>query len=159
MTEGVIGVLAARGDLKREFRIPVTIVRPTDNNPLKFAARPEQALEQLLRGSDDAYLAAEESIREAFGDVAAHQRALLAGMRAGYEATLRYFDPERLNAQWASVARQTTVLGIGGRPRQWELFRQLYEDLRHERDRSFHRLFGEEFGRAYWEQMRRLGRS
>ena len=44
----------ARAAVKREFRILATMVRPADNNPIKFSANTEAALLALLTGRQPA---------------------------------------------------------------------------------------------------------
>src|SRR5690606_26240470 len=43
VVDGVMEVLRARAEIKNTFRLPVTIIQRSENNPLKFAATPDEA--------------------------------------------------------------------------------------------------------------------
>jgi type VI secretion system protein ImpI len=48
------------------------------------------------------------------------------------------------------------MLNIGGRARYWEMYRAQFEDILKDRDAQFQVLFGEEFARAYHDQLHKL---
>src|SRR5690606_26507747 len=49
VVDGVMEVLRARAEIKNTFRLPVTIIQRSENNPLKFAATPDEAMRRLLQ--------------------------------------------------------------------------------------------------------------
>ncbi len=155
VTEGVMEVLRARSEIKNSFRLPVTVIQRSENNPLKFAATAEDALQRIEAGQGGAFLAGAAAFEDAFDDIRGHQMAMLAGMRAGYEAVLRHFDPDRLEQD---VDRNGRRLGFSGRGRYWERYREQFEGLLRDPDECFRRLFGEEFARAYESQLARCRR-
>jgi type VI secretion system FHA domain protein len=153
VVSGVMDVMRSRQHVKDEFRVPITRVRPVENNPLKFSANVDDALHNLLVKRNPAYLAPVEAFEDAFADLRHHQIAMLAGMRAAFESMLAEFDPDRLQE---AFDRQLNKGLVPAKLRYWDLFREMRLDMVKDPDASFRRLFGEEFARAYEDQLREL---
>jgi type VI secretion system protein ImpI len=156
VVEGTRQVLQARKEIRREFRTPSTELAQTDNNPLKFSADAADALHKLLVQRSPAYLDTVSAFSDAFDDIRAHQLAMLESLRTAFEHMLRQFDPQTLEKQLAGQAAQGGVLGLGGRPKLWEAYVARFRDWQSDRDEAFRRLFGEEFGKAYEQNLARL---
>ena len=154
--EGLMEVLRARGEIRNEFRLPQTTFKPRDNNPLKLAVNAEDAIHNLLVKRNPAYLGTTAAFDDAFKDVRHHQLALLAGMRAAYEFMLQRFNPQALKAQFDSKPGRKGGLGFGGQGRYWDAFEEYYRDVTADPSDCFRRLFGDQFARAYEEQIQRL---
>jgi type VI secretion system protein ImpI len=154
---GLMDVLRARERIKDEFRMRVTTFKAADNNPLKFSANVEDALHNLLVKRNAAYLGPVEAFEDAFSDVRHHQMAMLAGVRVAYEAMLAEFDPERLQTEFDRGGKKGLLgaLGPSGR-RHWDLYCELFRDRVRDADSCFRELFGDEFAKAYEEQLARL---
>src|SRR5215472_3469302 len=82
VVQGMIEVLQSRADVKNNFRMPMTSIRPVENNPLKFSLNAEDALHNLFVKHNPGYLGPRESFEEGFQDLAFHQMAMVAGIRA-----------------------------------------------------------------------------
>jgi type VI secretion system FHA domain protein len=156
VVSGLIDVLQSRQRIKEEFRLAQTIVRPADNNPLKVSANVKDALHNLLVKRNAAYLGPVESFADAFDDLRDHQLAMLAGMRVAFEAMLAEFDPDQLQESFDRDLAKVTLPLVPAKLRYWELYRQRRADIMRDPEAAFQHLFGEEFGRAYEEQFRRL---
>jgi len=143
-------VLRARAELKNSLRLPVTLIQRTENNPLKFAATVDEAVARLLAPAGAGYLTGAAAIEEAMEDIGRHQLALLAGMRAAFEHVFAQFDPARFEAD---TAGHSALAAWGNRP--WRRYAQHYRELLGDPDERFRRLFGEEFARAYEQQLAR----
>jgi type VI secretion system protein ImpI len=159
VVEGTMQVLQARNQIRKEFRMATTQVAQKNNNPLKFSADVADALHKLLIQRSPAYLDTVNSFTDAFDDIRVHQLAMLASLRVAFDYMLSQFDPEILQAQFARQAGRGSVLGIGGKPKPWEAYTARFGELAADRDFAFRRLFGEEFGKAYeqnLEQQKRL---
>jgi len=154
--EGLMEVLRARGEIRNEFRLPQTTFKPRDNNPLKLAVNAEDAIHNLLVKRNPAYLGTTAAFDDAFKDVRHHQLALLAGMRAAYEFMLQRFNPQALKTQFDSKPGRKGGLGFGGQGRYWDAFEEYYRDVTADPSDCFRRLFGDQFARAYEEQIQRL---
>ena len=153
--EGLMEVLRARSEIRNEFRLPQTTFKTRDNNPLKMAVNAEDAIHNLLLKRNPAYLGTTAAFDDAFKDVRHHQLAMLAGMRAAFEFMLQRFDPRSLKAQFdAKPGRRS--LGFGGQGRYWESFEEYYKEATADADDCFRRMFGDQFARAYEEQIQRL---
>ena len=151
--DGVREVLRARAELKDHFHLKITNYARRENNPIKFSANAEDALHNLLVKRSPAYLEPVAAFEGAFEDLRIHQMAMLAGLRAGYEAMLAAFDPDTLEQKFEH-ARRGGLLGGAARQRHWELYRDAFQDLLDDRDAAFRKLFGKAFSDAYEEQAR-----
>ena len=149
VVDGVMDVLRARAEIKNTFRLPVTVIQRSENNPLKFALGTNEAMAKILAPPDPAFLTGSAAFEDAFDDIRCHQMAMLAGVRAGFDALLRHFDPERFE-------REGDGGRFGGKGRHWERYSDHYQSLVADADGCFRRLFGDEFARAYEEQLARL---
>ncbi len=156
VVSGMMDVLRSRQQVKDEFRMRMTQFRPTDNNPLKFSANADDALHNLLVKRNPAYLGPVEAFEDAFEDLRNHQLATLAGMRVAFESMLAEFDPDRLEKDFNRQLKRVPLLRAIARLRYWDLYRDRREEIVKDPETSFKRLFGEQFGRAYEEQLNRL---
>jgi type VI secretion system FHA domain protein len=150
---GVIDVLQARQRLKDEFRMRVTSFKAAQNNPLKFSANVDDALYNLLVKRNAAFLGSVDAFEDAFDDIRNHQMAMLAGVRVAFEAVLAQFHPDRLQEEFDRHSRGSLV---PGKLRYWEQYRERFNDMVSDADASFRELFGEQFAKAYEEQLERL---
>jgi len=153
---GVMDVLRARERIKDEFRMRMTTFKAADNNPLKFSANVEDALHNLLVKRNAAYLGPVEAFEDAFQDVRNHQMAMLAGVRVAYEAMLGEFEPGRLQEKFDRQVKSGSFLSGPAKSKYWELYSNKFHDMVKDADSSFRHLFGDEFAKAYEEQLARL---
>ncbi len=153
---GVMDVLQARQRIKEEFRMRTTTFKPKENNPLKFSANVDDALHNLLVKRNPAYFEPVRAFEDAFDDVRNHQMAMLAGVRAAFEAMLAEFDPDRLQEEFDRQPRKGALISMPARMRYWEMYREKVHGIVKDADTSFRELFGDEFARAYEEQLERL---
>jgi type VI secretion system FHA domain protein len=153
VVSGVMDVLQARQRIKDEFRMRITTFKPRQNNPLKFSANVEDALHNLLVKRNPAYLGPVDAFEDAFDDIRNHQMAMLAGMRVAFDAMLAEFNPDRLQTEFDRLGKGSLV---PGKLRYWDLYRDKFSDMVSDADTSFRELFGQEFAKAYEEQLERL---
>lgn len=156
VVEGMIAVLKSRAEVKNSFRMPMTSIKPVENNPLKFSMNVDDALYNLFVKRNPGYLGAYEAFREGFQDIEFHQDAVLAGIRAAFNAMLAKFHPDHLEELYERKLRRTAMLGLGSRMKYWELYRAQFEEIDRDREAHFQLLFGEEFARAYNERLQKL---
>jgi type VI secretion system protein ImpI len=156
VVQGLIEVLRARSEIKSQFRMPLTQVKVSENNPLKFAANAESALNTLFGKQNPAYLRPREAFDDAFNDVRFHQLAMLAGVRAGFDNLMQRFEPEVLQESFDKLAKRGL---FGGGAKYWEMYGERYREMVADSDETFRRLFGEEFARAYEQQLAVLKRT
>jgi type VI secretion system FHA domain protein len=153
VVSGTMDLLRVREGVKDEFRMKMTTFKASDNNPLKFSANVEDALHNLLVKRNAAYLPPVEAFRDAFQDARNHQVAMFEGLRAAFAAMLHDFDPQVLEEQFEKQSRGSL---LSGRRKYWDLYGEWYAILGQDADSAFRSLFGEEFAKAYEQQMQRL---
>lgn len=156
---GVLDVLRARQEVKGEFRIKPTIIQSRRNNPLKHSSDTEDALHNLLLKRGPGYLGPVEAFEDAFRDLRNHQIAMLAGVREAFEAMFRQFDPDRLQKEFdrhTPRVKKGPLAALQAKPDYWEFYRDWVQRLSNDADGTFRNLFGQEFARAYEEQLDRL---
>jgi predicted component of type VI protein secretion system len=163
VTEGLMNVLQSRATVKSQFRMPMTYVRPVENNPLKVAAGMQDALRALFMTRNPGYLAPTEAFREGLADISHHELAMLAGVRAAYQAMLASLHPDKLETQFARRLRRTSfipwdmaLVRFVNRLRFWGMYRAQFEDFESDPESHFQLLFGEAFAQAYEEQLQAL---
>jgi type VI secretion system protein ImpI len=156
VVDGVMDVLRARAEIKNTFRLPVTVIQRSENNPLKFAPNPDDALQKIMAPSNGAFMSGTAAFEDAFDDIRCHQMAMLAGVRAAFESLLAHFNPDRFEQDVDGGAKRSAFRDFAGKGKYWDKYRDNFEGLARDPDDCFRRLFGDEFARAYEEQLSRL---
>ncbi|MCO8171391.1 type VI secretion system-associated FHA domain protein TagH [Pseudomonas sp. 21LCFQ02] len=159
MVEGLIDVLRARTSLKGEFRMHQTMIRPVENNPLKFAPNADEALLLLLRHGNQAFMDPEQAVNDSFDDLRAHQLAVMAGVEAAIKHLLKRFEPAELEARMGKPGGLSNLFSGSRQAQYWQQFTALYQRISQEAEDDFQDLFGREFSRAYEAHSERLRRS
>ncbi|MBY8969801.1 MULTISPECIES: type VI secretion system-associated FHA domain protein TagH [Pseudomonas] len=158
MVEGLIDVLRARASLKGEFRMQQTMIRPAENNPLKFAPNADEALLLLLRHGNQAFMAPDIAVRDSFDDLRAHQLAVMAGVEAAIKHLLARFEPAQLEERMGKPGGLSSIFNGSRQAQYWQQFTELYSNISREAQEDFQDLFGREFSRAYEEHSARQRR-
>ena len=158
MVEGLIDVLRARASLKGEFRMQQTMIRPAENNPLKFAPNADEALLLLLRHGNQAFMAPDVAVRDSFDDLRAHQLAVMAGVEAAIKHLLMRFEPAQLEERMGKPGGLSSIFNGSRQAQYWQQFTELYSNISREAQEDFQDLFGREFSRAYEEYSARQRR-
>jgi len=154
---GLLKALVARALTKGELRLDMTMLAPTENNPLKFSPNAHEALTHLLAPRPGAgYLPPLNALREAYQDLEAHNLAVMAGMRAALLGVLERFDPQKLEQRLTSRHVLDKLLPLNRKARMWDLVAEQHADLVREAQDEFDRMFGRAFRDAYHEQVEKL---
>ena len=144
---GLMTILKGRSELKAQIRVPVTVLRPTENNPFKFSAGVDEALKLLLTENPSGFVDAVEAVREGYRDVMHHQLAITAGVQASLMNVLKRFDPRQFEKKY-----QEGIV-IQKRAKCWDSYSQAYREIVKEALENF---FGEAFALAYEDQLLKL---
>ena len=155
MITGLMQVLGSRSAIKNEFRMNVTTIQPVENNPLKFSANVDDALENMFIKQSKAYKKPLDAVEEGFQGVAEHQVAILAGIREAFKLLIQRFDPLTLEEKFSRQAKGGLLPG-SQKARNWEAYVDYYQELIGDIDNSFQFLFGGSFVRAYEDQLQKL---
>ena len=153
--QGLMQALSFRKKIKEEFRINVTTIQPVENNPLKFSANIEDALENMFIKENKAYMKPLDAVREGFQGISEHQIAVLAGIQAAFRGMIERLDPELLEKRFEKY-RKAGVIKVGQKGKNWDSYKEFHQDLVNNMDNSFQYLFGHDFMRAYEDQLQRL---
>ena len=156
--EGTVQLMAMRQATRQELQAQVTVIRPQNNNPLKFSPDGQSAMEQLLQPAVRGFLPGPAAMTDAMNDLLGHAIGTMAGMRAALEGVLKRFGPQELEAKLADKSVLDSVLPMNRKAKLWELYLQHYESIRDEAQEDFHTLFGRAFLAAYEQQLERLRR-
>lgn len=154
---GLADLLQARTRMKDALRLPHTIIRPAQNNPLKFSPNVGEALKYLLGQRAETYLPPQEAVRSAFLDVKNHQQALFKAMVHALRDFTERFDPEELRSRFDRGLKRSPLLATANRFKYWELYEESYGALtQHEEGSPLPQLVTEELTRAYEQELEML---
>lgn len=156
VVQGVMEVLQSRAEIKSQLRMSMTLMKPAENNPLKFSPNVEAALHTLLVERNRGYLPTVRAFQEALIDIRHHQIAVLQGIRSAFLAMLEQFNPVRLEQEFERHGAKRGLLNVGSKSRFRDAYIEEYERITRDPDDSFKRLFGEYFAQAYEDQMDEL---
>jgi predicted component of type VI protein secretion system len=152
---GLLDLLMARANAKREVRADATvIVANSDNNPLKFSPNLDAALAHMFMSRGQGFMTPQRSLADSRASLRSHQEGFVAGMQAALGAVLDRFDPAKLEERLLERAGGSSLLSMNHKAKLWNLYEELYGEISREAETDFHFLFGEEFMRAYREKTR-----
>ncbi len=152
---GLMQTLASRNNVKNTFRMNMTTIQPVENNPLKFSANVDDALENMFLKDGNSYKKPVETIQESFESIADHQVAILAGIRSAFKSIVNRFEPATLETRFEKQNKRG-LIPRNEKARNWEAYNDYYDELFRDIDSSFQYLFGDEFSQAYEEQLQLL---
>ncbi|KGJ94813.1 type VI secretion system-associated FHA domain protein TagH [Colwellia psychrerythraea] len=153
--QGMMRVLKFRKKIKEEFRINVTTIQSVENNPLKFSANIDDAMENMFIKENNAYKSPVDAVKEGFQGIAEHQVAVIAGMQAAFRGMIERFDPNNLESRFEKY-KSSSLLSLGQKSKRWAAYKEYHQGLTENLDDSFQHLFGYDFVQAYEDQMQRL---
>src|SRR3984957_17351535 len=91
-------MVASRAESKTLMRSSSrTMIRAVENNPLKFASSPPEALAIMFGPPTRNYLDARTTIERSFGDLKTHQILTFSAMQAALDALFEDLAPERID--------------------------------------------------------------
>ncbi len=140
--------LHLRSEQKQVLRIPTTTIQPQSNNPLKFSASVEEALNNLLFRDSPEYLPPVEAVRETFADIKQHQQHVLAAVREAIASYVAKLDPDELENR-VSNGKPRSLIHAANKLKYWDLFKDLYAVMTSHQPGQFPPQFLEELTRAY----------
>ncbi|TQV76415.1 type VI secretion system-associated FHA domain protein TagH [Aliikangiella marina] len=155
VVEGMMQTLASRNNIKNTFRMNMTTIQPVENNPLKFSANVDDALENMFLREGNSYKKPLESAQESFESIADHQVAILAGIRSAFKSIVERFEPAVLEARFEKQQKRS-LIPLNEKAKYWDAYSEYYAELFEDLDKSFQYVFGDEFSMAYEEQLQKL---
>jgi type VI secretion system protein ImpI len=98
VAENLGQMLASRAESKTLMRSSSrTMIRAVENNPLKFAGSPAEALGIMFGPRTRNYLDARATIERSFGDLKTHQILTFSAMQGALDALFEDLAPERID--------------------------------------------------------------
>jgi type VI secretion system protein ImpI len=98
VAENLGQMLASRAESKTLMRSSSrTMIRAVENNPLKFAGSPSEALGIMFGPRTRNYLDARATIERSFGDLKTHQILTFSAMQGALDALFEDLAPERID--------------------------------------------------------------
>lgn len=143
LIDGVMTILKGRSVMKAEFRVPMTVLQRTGNNPLKFSKDAEEAIKIMLTKQLPGFVDPTDAVQEGIDNIKNHQMAIIEGVTASLKNVIQKFDPK-------IIAQQHQSGMVLKNAKRWEAYCKAYDKMAHDAIENF---FGEEFSRAYEYQM------
>lgn len=141
---GLVAVLSARKTMKDEFRVDQTRLAPNENNPFKFFASGDEALQRVIVDSTPGFLPLDFAVKQCFSDIQAHEVAIASAMQNGIRNLLVKIAP-------ATVESRAEPGLLGRRPdkgKLWDQYGELHAELVGDLDRTIRDVVSDEFARA-----------
>lgn len=149
---GLMETLKGRADLKTQLRLSQTGIQPAENNPLKFSASVDEAVQKLLDPHGNRYLGPIEAIRESFTDLRSHQAALVGAIQSGMNGFMDRIEPSELQDRFDRGLKRGPLLGAANKMKYWDLYTEFYQALNQRNDQGLPAVFAEELSRSYAEK-------
>lgn len=156
--DGLLHALRARAKVKSQLDLDQTGLQPEENNPLKFAPDVDQALDALLFYRGIEYLPAMDAVEEAYVDIRAHERALVAAMKTAFDEQLASFDPKRLEKLFDSGLRRGALKGLRNPAKYWDLYQEHYDTVSKRAEMTFDEITARVFAETYAAEIRRIAK-
>ena len=137
-------VQIGRSAIKREFRIQATRFRFGDNNPIKFSADTDAALQAILGGKR----APDKVVGEILDGIRTHELAMIAAMQDAVRVLLDTLSPDHVRAA-AEEHGRASVLPLQRRARAFEQYELLHAKTVRAMADDFDSVFGKTFALAY----------
>lgn len=152
---GLFELIALRATVRDELKVDGrTMVASQLNNPLKHTESYEDALRCIVTtgAHSKMFLPPLDAMNESFGDLRAHEMAMIAGMRAALAGLLQRFAPDNLERRLKKGSAFSLPIPGAAKSRLWDAFVAMHEELYREAHDDFDKLFGKEFVKAYLAQ-------
>jgi type VI secretion system FHA domain protein len=157
VVSGLRRIMITRTAIKGEFRIDRTMLRPSGNNPLKFSADDEDALQALLGIWRHGEMPAERALSEAMRDMQVHELAVSAAMQQATRDLLAALAPAGLERDLpADILDKLPGAGARRKARAWGAYVTLHARTVQALADDFDSVFGKSFVRAYERAMAEL---
>jgi len=156
VTGGTMELLRLRAEAKSSLHADMTMLDARAINPLKAAWDVDVALQHLFAPQRPDIQPPLKAIAEAYDDLRAHDRDLVASIRAALRGLLARFDPAALANRPGADSMIDSILPANKKARQWDSFVDIYADVCVGAEQDFWSVFESELRRAYQAQERTL---
>ena len=130
-----------------------THLHPVEDNPIRLAQSPEQAILDLLLVQSPVHLNAPSAIEESLMQIELHEKASRIAADEALEAVLLGLSPQNLAKRFARYKGHAPRVG-NLNSWHWEMYEHYYSEMRSDRQRGLTRMFWEVFRQVYDREMR-----
>ena len=152
---GTHNLLASRSMVKRTVQADVTVVVKRNNNPLKFLQDSDTIILQMLRKKMPGFMEPVEAMQEAYGDLYAHQKAMLAGFSAGVRDAMDRFHPRHISDQMPKAIGMDKWFPSRHKAQMWDAYGLRFRQIRKEGILHDQPPMGNAFLNAYEKEIAR----
>jgi type VI secretion system FHA domain protein len=149
VTAGTMELLRLRAEAKSSLHADMTMLDARAINPLKAAWDAEVALQHLFAPQRPDIQPPLKAITEAYDDLRAHDRDLVASIRAALRGLLARFDPDELASRLGGDSMIDSLLPANKKARRWDSFVDVYADVCVEAEQDFWSVFENELKKSY----------
>lgn len=153
IVSGLRAVLIARASIKGEFRIEQTMIRAKGNNPLKFSADDDDALNAFFGTGRRTSMGPAEAVSEALRDITLHELAVVSAMQAATREVLKWLSPEE-----AMSSASGGLLPMQKKANAFDVYADTHQALLAALSDDFERVYGKAFARAYEDALKDAAR-
>lgn len=154
--QGTMDLIAQRALVKREVKAEVTMVVLRKNNPLKFFPDSQTVMTQMLRKKMPGFMEPYEAMEDSFLDLRAHQRGVVAGMKAAMEGQLRRLHPSNFEKRLKAPTLMDSINPARRKAEMWDNYAEQFGGISLEAKDEFHTMFGKDFLAAYEKEVERV---
>jgi type VI secretion system protein len=144
---GLMELARARAEFTHEVGISGNRKQRDATSPMMQVRAVEEALADLLTGTDADGNHAVNEIRRQFAKTLHHQQSMLVALRAALSAALDNLDPDQLEQRFGGTTRGPA--SADALARYWGLYRETFKSFATTRETGLPAAFEEEFARAY----------
>ncbi len=142
-------LLEARRETKRMVRCSdPTMTKAENNNPLKFAPTPQDALRQMFGPPSRAYLAAGPALHQGFADLARHQIDTIAAMQGAIRLLIEDLDPREIERAHGSDRGLAAMLGAR-KAKLWDIYVERWRTKARSHDDGLFGAYMDYFSKCY----------
>lgn len=127
--QGYMQLLQARRVFQEETGSSLTTMSSKANNPLKFSATVDEALNRLLDQTSPAYLSGEQALSQACQDILAHMQRSVEHSQAVMTQLKSTLSPQSLQDELAQSGTLKLGLSTSRKARLWDLYCARYNPL------------------------------
>jgi type VI secretion system protein ImpI len=125
-----------------------TMFQPTENNPIKFAADPEHAMEMMFGPPSRIHLKASTAVAQVFDELKAHSVLTFGAMQGALDALFEDLSPDRIEAV-TPQERGLSAMVASRKARLWDTYAERWKALTKRADGRLNDAFMGLFAQAY----------
>jgi type VI secretion system protein ImpI len=125
-----------------------TMFKPTENNPLKFAADPAHAMEAMFGAPSRIHMRAPAAVAEVFEELKAHNVQTFGAMQQALDALFEDLSPDRIDAA-TPQDRGLSAVVASRKARLWDAFAERWKALTKRSDGRLNEAFMALFAQSY----------